>query len=79
MPEGTFVCFANVSYYLEKKGIDEAALVEYLSLHAKVAVVPGSPTFFGPNAAGHIRISVATSRQWLEEALDRLEKGLLNI
>lgn len=79
MPEGTFVCFANVSHYLEKKGIDEATLVEYLLNHAKVAVVPGSPQFFGHNAAGHIRISVATSRQLLEKALDRLEKGLLNL
>jgi aspartate/methionine/tyrosine aminotransferase len=66
MPEGTFVCFANVSYYLEKKGIDEATLVEYLINHAKVAVVPGSPQFFGHNAAGHIRISVATSRPLLK-------------
>jgi aspartate/methionine/tyrosine aminotransferase len=79
MPEGTFVCFANVSYYLEKKGIDEATLVEYLINHAKVAVVPGSPQFFGHNAAGHIRISVATSRPLLKKALDRLEKGLLNL
>lgn len=76
MPEGTFVCFANISYYLKKSSLDEAALVDYLVKNFNVAVVPGSPRFFGPSAAGYIRISVATSRKILKEGLDRLTNGL---
>ncbi|CAB9526781.1 Bifunctional aspartate aminotransferase and glutamate/aspartate-prephenate aminotransferase [Seminavis robusta] len=79
MPQGTFVVFANVSSYLEKSGMNEEELVEYLKVETKVALVPGSPRFFGPSAAGHIRISVATSEAVLEEALNRLEKGLATL
>jgi aspartate/methionine/tyrosine aminotransferase len=79
MPEGTFVCFANVSYYLKKSGLDEASLVDYLMKNFKIALVPGSPRFFGPSAAGHIRLSVATSRKILREGLDRLAKGLMSL
>jgi len=41
-----------------------------------VAVVPGSPRWFGPGAAGHLRLSFATSEALLGEALERLAAGL---
>lgn len=68
-PEGTFVVFPDVSAL----GLDEVVLAERLHAEARVAVVPGSPRFFGPGAAGHLRLSLATSRGLLVEALDRLE------
>ncbi|NDD30083.1 MAG: aminotransferase class I/II-fold pyridoxal phosphate-dependent enzyme [Proteobacteria bacterium] len=74
-PQGTFVLFADVSRRM-RSGEDEEALVERLRLHHRVAVVPGSPRFFGPLAAGHIRISFATSREILTEGLERLAQGL---
>ena len=71
-PQGTFVLFPDLSSY----GRTSAELVEYLRAEHRVALVPGSPRFFGPGAAGHIRISTATSRGILSEGLDRLEAGL---
>jgi len=40
----------------------------------KVAMVPGS--IFGENGEGFVRISFATSSENLEEALQRIEKGV---
>lgn len=73
-PEGTFVAFPDISAIA--KGRDEAEIVERLRAEHRVAVVPGSPRFFGPGAAGHLRISFATSRAILDEGLDRLSAGL---
>lgn len=74
-PEGTFVVFPNVASF--NKPVEE--LVELLRQKYRLAVVPGSPTFFGPAAAGHIRLSYATSREILSEGLDRLELGLSDL
>ena len=52
------------------------ALVERLRREQGVAVVPGSPRWFGPGAAGHLRLSFATSEALLGEALVRLAAGL---
>ena len=73
-PEGTFVVFPDVSAVLRSLGMDEHALAERIHEEARVALVPGSPRFFGPGAAGHLRLSLATSRGLLSEALDRLEQ-----
>lgn len=70
-PEGTFVVFPEITGL--GLDIDEAALAERIQREARVALVPGSPAFFGPGAAGHLRLSLATSRGLLNEALDRLE------
>ncbi len=43
---------------------------------AKLAVVSGGEQFFGPGSEGYIRICFATSREILEEGLNRLEEGL---
>ena len=71
-PQGTFVLFPDLSSY----GKTSAELVDYLRTEHRVALVPGSPRFFGPGASGHLRISYATSRGILAEGLDRLEAGL---
>jgi aspartate aminotransferase len=70
--DGTFYVFPNIEKMLEKlSGIDDdLALAEYLIEKAGVALVPG--TAFG--CPGHIRISIATSMENLEIALDRIRK-----
>ncbi len=69
--DGTFYVFPSVSGMIE--AIDGARndldLAEYLIEQAGVAVVPG--TAFG--LGGHMRISIATSMDNLEKALDRIE------
>ena len=72
--DGTFYCFPRVSAALENlPGVeDDLALAEYLIEKAGVALVPG--TAFG--LGGHIRLSIATSREQLEQALDRIEDAL---
>lgn len=72
LPEGTYVVFPDVS----SLGVDVEEIAEKLRKRHGIAVVPGSPVFFGPGARGHLRLSLATSRQLLEEGLDRLQKGL---
>ena len=74
-PEGTFVLFPDVSSF----GMDPETLVDVLRQHYRVALVPGSPKFFGPGAQGRIRLSFATSREILSAGLDRLEAGLSSI
>lgn len=69
-PQATFVVFPNIV----GTGLEAEALVARLRAEAKVALVPGSPRWFGPGAAGHVRLALATSRIVLEEALSRLER-----
>jgi aspartate/methionine/tyrosine aminotransferase/Ca2+-binding EF-hand superfamily protein len=71
-PQGTYVVFPNVSAITS----DATVLAAQLLAHHRVAVVPGSPAFFGPGAEGHLRMSFATSRSILKEGLDRVEAGL---
>ncbi|MET0028212.1 MAG: pyridoxal phosphate-dependent aminotransferase [Candidatus Thiodiazotropha sp.] len=72
--DGTFYCFPKVEEAL--KGLDgvgnDLELSEYLITEAGVALVPG--TAFG--LAGHVRISIATSMEKLQKALDRIESVL---
>ncbi|MEJ2395237.1 MAG: pyridoxal phosphate-dependent aminotransferase [Candidatus Thiodiazotropha sp.] len=72
--DGTFYCFPNVEKALSKlSGVkNDLEFSEYLITEAGVALVPG--TAFG--LSGHVRISIATSMQNLEKALDRIEKVL---
>jgi aspartate/methionine/tyrosine aminotransferase len=72
VPEGTFVAFPDVS----RLGVDSDELAGWLLERHDVAVVPGSRAFFGPGAAGHLRLSFATSRGILAEGLDRMVAGL---
>jgi aspartate/methionine/tyrosine aminotransferase/2-polyprenyl-6-methoxyphenol hydroxylase-like FAD-dependent oxidoreductase len=71
-PEATFVAFPDVS----RLGVDQDELAGRLLERHDVAVVPGSRAFFGPGAAGHLRLSFATSREILAQGLDRIMTGL---
>ena len=72
--DGTFYCFPDVSGAIESiDGISsDVELAEYLIESAGVAIVPGSA--FGLDA--HARLSIATSMENLEKALDRIEAVL---
>jgi len=70
--DGTFYVFPSVRGLIDAiEGVnDDLQLAEHLIVHAGVALVPG--TAFG--LGGHARISIATSMQNLENALDRIER-----
>ena len=71
-PEGTYVLFPDITAF----GLSSQAVVETLLQDARVALVPGTPAFFGPGGEGHIRICFATSRDILREGLDRVENWI---
>jgi bifunctional pyridoxal-dependent enzyme with beta-cystathionase and maltose regulon repressor activities len=56
--------------------MDEGELAGRLLERDQVALVPGTSAFFGPGAAGHLRLSFATSRGILAEGLERIAAGL---
>ena len=70
--DGTFYVFPSVKGLIDAiDGVnDDLQLAEHLIVHAGVALVPGAA--FG--LSGHARISIATSMENLENALDRIEK-----
>lgn len=71
--DGTFYVLPDVSAVLHRMKLqDDLALSEHLIEKAGVAVVPGSA--FG--APGHIRLSIATSMENLDQALERLGTAL---
>jgi len=72
--DGTFYVFPKVQKLIERMdGIkNDLDLAEYLIEKAGVALVPGSAFGLG----GHVRISIATSRENLEQALDRIAKAV---
>jgi aspartate aminotransferase len=72
--DGTFYVFPKVEGMIDGLSTvkDDLELAEFLIERAGVALVPG--TAFG--LGGHIRISIATTRENLERALDRIE-GIL--
>ncbi len=69
--DGTFYVFPNIEELLENLPdiADDLAFAEFLIEKAGVALVPG--TAFG--CPGHIRISIATSMENLENALSRIK------
>ena len=74
--DGTFYVFPKVQKLIE--GLDgvnnDLELGEFLIEKAGVAVVPGSAFGLG----GYMRLSIATSRETLERALDRIEQAVKN-
>ena len=70
-PSATFVLFVDV----RGTGLDEDEAARRIEQFARVRVVPGSPRWFGPGAAGHVRLSLATTRDVLDEALSRIERA----
>ncbi len=71
--DGTFYVFPSVRGLIESlPGVeDDVSLAEHLIEHAGVALVPGSAFGLG----GHARISIATSMNNLENALDRIARA----
>jgi aspartate/methionine/tyrosine aminotransferase len=74
-PEATFVLFADI----RATAVPEDELARRIERIARVRVVPGSPRWFGNGAAGHIRLSLATTREVLDEALDRMQAAWQDI
>ncbi len=67
--DGAFYLFPDISGMIDQLGLkDDLELAEFLIEKAGVALVPG--TAFG--APGHARISIATSMENLEQALERI-------
>lgn len=69
-PEGSFYAFPSI----EATGLPAQKFCKRLLNAKKVATVPGDA--FGEAGQGHIRISFATDREDLQEALDRIEAFL---
>lgn len=72
-PKGAFYVFPNIKDF----GMNGKEFSEYLLKEAKVVVVPGDE--FGPSGKYHVRISYATSREKLREALRRMKEVLEKI
>ncbi len=74
-PQGCYVALVDV----RGTGLSSADLQARLLKEAKVAVVPGLERWFGPAAAGTIRISFATTQEILNTAFDRIEKNIAGL
>ncbi|GAA2062527.1 pyridoxal phosphate-dependent aminotransferase [Streptomyces albiaxialis] len=74
-PDGTFVLFPDVT----ATGLTSEEMGAFLLERARVAVVPGTPEWFGPGAEGNIRLCYATSRGVVEEAMNRVERALAEL
>ena len=71
--EATFVTFPNVA----RTGMTSAEFADFCLKECRVAIVPGTVTWFGPRAEGHVRFCFSSSREVLTEAMDRVERGLI--
>lgn len=71
-PQGCYLVFPDIS----QTGLEAETLQKLLLEKGKVAVVPGLGKWFGDRAAGHIRLSFATSEEILKEGLYRINKVL---
>ncbi len=69
-PKGAFYIFANI----KETGMTSEEFSEWLLNKAKVVVIPG--TAFGKNGEGYVRISYATKKEKLIEAMKRMKKAL---
>lgn len=67
--DGTFYLFPNVTGLIKRFNLkNDFELTEYLLEQANIAVVPGSA--FG--TPGHLRISIATEKKQISNAIDRI-------
>lgn len=69
-PVGAFYAFPDIS----ATGMSDERFAEVMLTEAGVCLLPG--TAFGGHGAGHVRLSYATSREQLVEALQRMEARL---
>ena len=81
LPEGAFYAYPKVSGLIGKKTQNgkilnnDAEIVEWLLESAEVAAVPGVAFGLEP----YFRVSYATSLEVLKEAMNRIEKAVLNL
>ncbi len=71
-PQGAFYIFVNISKFFA----DDVQFCEAILKKEKLAVVPGSA--FGSNGKGYFRMTYAASMEQLKEAMDRLERFLID-
>jgi aminotransferase len=67
-PKGAFYAFPRIA----GSGLTSEQFSERLLYEHQVAVIPGGA--FGPSGEGHVRATLATSYEHLEEALVRIER-----
>jgi len=67
-PKGAFYAFPSI----KSTGLSSEQFSERLLFEEHVAVIPGSA--FGPSGEGHVRATLATSFEDLEEALRRISR-----
>lgn len=72
-PKGTFYVFPDI----QGVGLPSATLAERMLREAKVAAIPGSA--FGQSGEGHLRMSVAVSKERLLEAVKRIRKFVASL
>jgi aspartate/methionine/tyrosine aminotransferase len=72
-PAGAFYAFPNISSF----GRTSKEIADYLLTEANVALLRG--TSFGAQGEGFLRISYASSRPVLEEALVRIREALARL
>ena len=65
---GAFYAFPSI----KPSGLSSEEFSERLLFEHQVAVIPGSA--FGPSGEGHVRATLATSYEQLEEALVRIDR-----
>ena len=70
--EATFVTFFD----MRETGVSSDDFARYILERSRVYLVPGNKQWFGPGAAGHVRLCYATSHAILREGLDRVERGV---
>jgi len=81
VPQGAFYVFPTVSAFYGRTAPsgaaphDSTSLCDYLLREEHLALVPGA----GFGAPGCVRISYATSMEALQEAMDRMERGLAKL
>ena len=66
-PKGTFYLFPDI----QGVGLPSVKLAELMLKEARVATIPGSA--FGKSGEGHLRMSIAVSRNNFLEAIERIE------
>jgi aminotransferase len=66
-PKGAFYAFPSI----RSTGLTSEQFSERLLFEQKVAVIPGNA--FGPSGEGHVRATLATSYEQLEQALARMK------
>ena len=73
--QATFVTFPDIT----KTGMSSKAFADFCLNTCRVAIVPGTTEWFGPRGDGHVRFCYATSHALIREAMDRVERGLVQL